>query len=227
MATNKRGRPATRKTTTATQKPKSVTVEDNKDIVKEVLETEVIETKDVVVETVTPVTAPVSNQDIKATSVNVPKRPVQRFDKYELVDVINNFNGKLIYVSSQTGYTFEWETVGEIQQMPVEELINMRNSQVAFYKNNWIEFDKDIGEELKRFLHVENHYKDSVRFEDIADLFKQSPDVIAEKISNMPNSAQDNLACMAVEMIENRELDSLKVIDAIEAGLGYKITETV
>jgi hypothetical protein len=212
VTTNKRGRPAS--TVKATP----------------IVESPVAETKDEIIETA-PVSVSEPTQEpikveIKSTTANIPSRPIQRFDKYDVVDVINNYHGKLVYVSSVTGYAYEWEEIGEIQQFPVEELINMRNSQVGFYRNNWIEFDKEISEELKRFLHVEKHYENSIRADEFEELLKEPTDVIAERVSKMPNNAKDNFARFAAQMIEERKLDSLKIIDAIEESLGYKITES-
>lgn len=139
-----------------------------------------------------------------------------------LVACSNGTYGKLIYISSRTGETHEWDEYGDTEYFELSELVTMRNSQKRFFTENWIMID-DI--DVLQFLGVEKYYEKALNSEDMDALFEFSPDEVKEKIQGMTDGMKNTVAFCASERIQNGTLDSRKMITALENALGTELIE--
>ena len=83
-------------------------------------------------------------QVLEAPEKEAPKQAYKvrkQLDPHTIVTVKNGFPGMLIYESSKTGEMFRWESLGDEQDMELQELKNARNASKAFYVNNWFRID--------------------------------------------------------------------------------------
>ena len=139
-----------------------------------------------------------------------------------MVECVNLTRGKLIYISSKSmGYQVTWGTYGDSEPIELSELMSMRNSQKAFFENNWITMDDDI----IRYLGVEAYYTNVPKTEDFDSIFNKSPKEIIETVSKFSKGLKETIAIRAVELIESGELDSRKSIDALEKALSIELIE--
>ncbi len=162
---------------------------------------------------------------------------VQRLDVHHLplstlVWVKSNCYGELIYISSKTGFSTSWESYGSRQAMSLEELIIMRNS-TNFFKKNRVVIDSFQDseyeylytvEEILDFLNVKQYYKDAICPKNIDDIFKFSPSDIEKRVPKMSNGVKTTITIRANELIQSGELDSLKVISALEKALNCELS---
>ncbi len=165
----------------------------------------------------------VTDADKQATA---KKRVSSRnMDMNELVDVQSAVYGGLVYVSRKTGYIIEWQDFGSIQPLTVDELMTMRNSQPAFFKNGWVRLIGDNAEDVKHYLQLERYYTNELPFEDFDDVYELSAEDIIAVVSNLSDSMKESIARRAIDLIKDGVIDSNKKINAIETATGYDLSE--
>ena len=151
------------------------------------------------------------------------KKPVARtVDPHDLVTVRNGFQGKLVYVSKKTGERFVWEQFGEEQDMEIGELRNARSSSKAFFENNWFMFDEQW---IVDYLGMNKYYKYALKIEDFDEVFKKDPAEIEEIVASMTDGQKKSMAYRARALIATGDIDSNKVITALEKCLDTQLIE--
>ena len=163
------------------------------------------------------------------------KETVQKRDARIPLDVevpcVCNVKGGLIYISTRNGgMNAEWSEFGELQYLDIRELLLMRNSQKRFFNDNWISLkDTDDGEytadEIYKFLRVDDKYGDFYDADNIESFFDLTEKQMVEKVSKMSRGMKDLVSVMALDKIENDEIDSVKKRRAIIKVLGLEISE--
>lgn len=137
-------------------------------------------------------------------------------DVNELVQVICITNTPLTYESkSQIGYRVEWDGFLQENWMEYKELINMRNSQRAFFEEPWIICDWDVLVDLK----VDQYYKNIIDLENLEGLFEKSPEELEKTLKVVPNGIKTLIVDKAFELRREKRLDSISIIETIEKTL--------
>ena len=143
-------------------------------------------------------------------------------DPHMYITVKNGFNGPLVYKSKKTGEVFKWEGFGDEQEMELVELKNAKNSRKTFFLNNWFLFDDP---EVVEWLGVGRYYKHALNSKNFDELFTKSPAEIKKIVSELSDGQKSSVAFRARQMIQDHEIDSLKVIDALESALHVELIE--
>ena len=139
-----------------------------------------------------------------------------------LVMVKSAVNGKLVYVSKrQTGYMETWNGLGEEIPMEMAELYSMKNTDRAFFTENWIEVDPIV----LRDLQMERFYKDAISVADLDNIFNLEGDELRQTISKMNENTTNAFALEAVKRVENGTLTNFRTISIIEEMLNCEIYE--
>lgn len=158
----------------------------------------------------------------KLTENTVAIESKQLRDMSEMVSVVSLTNTPLTYVSkSQQGYRVDWSEFLEENYMEYKELINMRNSQRPFFQQPWVVCKWDVLEDLK----VDSYYKNMIDIEGLDELFNRDVESLTETLKTVPEGIQKLIVDRAFELRRNGELDSIRVIKAIEDT--YKIDLTI
>jgi hypothetical protein len=142
-----------------------------------------------------------------------------------IVEVRNGFYGSLEYKDKRTGFSVVWNEFGSPQYMTLEELLTLKNTQIAFIEKNWIILTGENAENAMNFLQVEKYYQHVPDLDNFDDMFKFSPKQIIEKISPMAEGIKISIAQRAVELIKNKTLDSMSKIEALEKALNMELIE--
>lgn len=145
-------------------------------------------------------------------------------DINQYITVRNGFPGRLIYRSVRTGETYTWEEIGSEQDMELKELRNARNTSRKFFENNWFVFDEEFDWVID-YLGVRDFYSNIINSEGVDGLLKKSPTEIAEEIKPLTKGQKRTVAYRAMEMIRDKEIDSISVIEVLEKGLGINLIE--
>ena len=149
----------------------------------------------------------------KETPVEETKKEKPEFDRNQEVAVINGFDGKIVYTSKNGIYSFEMNSFGDKEYIPVSELIVMKNTASSFFKNNWLLFeDKKVID----YLGVSKFYQGTLSVEEIVALFDLPTDKMVETIAHMPECQKRNIRFRAVQVVSNGSIDSNKKISAIK-----------
>lgn len=143
-------------------------------------------------------------------------------DPTMMITVKNGFNGTLIYKSRRTGERFEWDSFGAEQDMELSELKAARNSSKAFFINNWFLIDDPA---VIEWLGMERYYKHALNSQTFDQLFKKDVSDIESTISGLSSGQKKSVAFRAKQLIDSGEIDSIRVITALEKSLNMELIE--
>lgn len=202
MATTKS---TTKKTTKTTTSPK--TNPPSEKAVAEVVENTIINTNE--------------NAKVEESPI-VSYKAKKAIPMDAMVMVRSAVNGTLIYVSKRTnGYTETWSALGEEIPIEMAELYSMKNTDRAFFTENWIEVDPVV----LRDLQMERFYENSVSVADLDKVFEMTGDELRNAIRRMKENTKNAFALEAMRRVENGELDNFRTISVIEEELKCELYE--
>lgn len=148
-----------------------------------------------------------------------------------MVRVVSTIFGELIFVNDKTGDYYKWEYSGDVQVLSVADLRAMKSSQRRFFEDNWVAIDgleEDLDEEYTNYdickaLQIDKYYTDVFEPTNIDAIFKWKPAEIEEKFKDIRPTMYSNIIVRANELAVSGELDSIKVIKALEKATGLEI----
>lgn len=146
----------------------------------------------------------------------------KNLDPNTVVTVKNGYQGTLVYISSKTKETFKWEEFGDEQDMELQELKNARNASKGFFENNWFLIDDP---EIIEYLGVEQYYKYALNYDEFNGLFDKTPEEIKSIVSKLSAGQKKTVAYRAKQLISDGEIDSIKVITALEDSLSVELID--
>lgn len=157
---------------------------------------------------------PKAKQNVDKLVENTTKAAARKErEMNEMISVVSIVKGGLTYQSkAQVGYTVEWGEFLEENWMEYKELITMRNTQKAFFENPWIICEWDVLEDLR----VAQYYKNIIDLSNLDEIFKKRPEQLKETLEKVPTGIRALIVDRAYELIKNKELDSMNVIEVIE-----------
>lgn len=167
--------------------------------------------------------SPKVNHPDKAVPAEKPSYKVKKsLSPNMIVTVKNGFNGTLVYRSKRTGEVFVWDSFGSEQEMELQDLTAAKNTYKSFFVNNWFLFDDP---EVIEWLGLSQYYKNALNTDSFNSLFVQEPDEIKETVAGLSGGQKKSVIFRAKQMIQNGEIDSIKVINALEESLGVDLIE--
>lgn len=148
----------------------------------------------------------------------------REIDLHQYITVKNGFHGMLIYKSSRTGEVFMWDAFGTEQEIELQELRNAKNTAKDFFINNWFMFDDEFKWVID-YLGMGQYYRYALNVEGFDELFHKTPAEIKRVIKEMSDGQKKSLTYRAMDMIASGDIDSRKVIAALEDALGVDLIE--
>lgn len=164
----------------------------------------------------------IKKENEQAVSKNKPEIIAKNIDTSQYVIVRNGFQGQLIYKSPRTGEVFLWDSFGAEQEMELRELRNAKNSSKKFFINNWFMFDDDW---IIDYLGVRQFYKNAISIDEFDEIFNKKPAEISKLISNLSEGQKKSVAYRATQLIAEKKIDSLAVIETLEKSLNIELIE--
>lgn len=160
------------------------------------------------------------------TSVEAESKPIipKDIDPNTMVLVKNGFHGPLIYISSRTKEEIVWSGFGDEQEMELKELRNAKSSAKKFFENNWFMFDEEY-EWVVSYLGLGKYYKYAIKLEDFDEIFEKKPEEVKGIVSKMSKGQKHSLSYRARQLVMSGEIDSRKMIAALEEALGTEFIE--
>lgn len=151
-----------------------------------------------------------------------------RIDDTALINVKSNVFGELIFVDPVTKAKVRWVQCGEVLQLPLAMLRNMKNGAIKFFTNQLVIITGFADGNAERYevadiykaLYISQYYKDVLDPTDYGDICSWSPAVIKQKVPMLSKGAKGKLVVALNTYIEKGVLDSLKAIKTFEEVLG-------
>lgn len=163
------------------------------------------------------------NASVKETKPKI--RKLEKIDPNELVDVQSCTYGRLTYISSRNGCKTVWDSFGAMNIMTVGDLIDMRNSQRRFFEEPWIIIVGERASVIMEYLQVAKFYKKISKLEDFDEIFNYDAKDIPAILKDLSLSNKEVVARRAYALVKEGQLDSRKMIEAIENATGFMIRE--
>lgn len=145
-------------------------------------------------------------------------------DIHQYITVRNGFRGVLIHKSRNTGERFVWSEFGDEQEIQLLELRNAKSSNKKMFENNYFMFDEEFDWVID-YLGVRNFYPVGSSVEDLDAIFDKTPSQAKKIISQMSKGQKRSLSYRARQLIEDGDIDSRRMISALEEGLGVELIE--
>lgn len=142
----------------------------------------------------------------------------------DLIPVRNGFHGTLVYHDSRTNEDFIWSEFGDTQEMELKQLQNAKNTNRFFFENNYFLFDDEYSWVIE-YLRVGKYYEHAISIEGYSELFSKSPKEIKTIVGDLTSGQRESLIMCAQEKIRSGEIDSIKIVRALEDGLGVTLIE--
>lgn len=156
---------------------------------------------------------------VKEEPKTVEKVESNKIDESQYVTVKNGFHGRLVFISPRTGEKFYWDDYGDEQDIELRDLKGAKASSKAFFENNWFILD----EWVINYLGVDSYYRHAVAPGDCDKLFRLPVNDLKTEIAAMNDSQRSSVAVRARELINSGDLDSFRVITALEEALGVEL----
>lgn len=169
-----------------------------------------------------PAAAEVAAETVAASTEKPVYKVKKGLNPNMVVTVKNGFNGTLVYKSKRTGEVFVWDVFGSEQDMELQDLKAARNTYKAFFINNWFLFDDP---EVIEWLGMTQYYKHALNSESFNDLFSGTPEEIKKTVDKLSDGQKKSVAFRAKQLIQEGEIDSIKVINALEESLSIDLIE--
>lgn len=169
--------------------------------------------------------APTKKTTEEPTKAAPARKKLKPVDRNELVEVKSCVYGSLEYISYGTGNSIKWNTFGDTNWVTVADLMEIRNSQRIFFERQWIMPVGDNANDVIAYLQLEKYYKTFSSLESFDEIFNYDPSDIPAVIEKLSDSTRETIARRAYALIETGELDSNKMITALQDSLGYDLTE--
>ena len=147
----------------------------------------------------------------------------KNIDSHTYVRVTNGFQGLLTYISRHTGERFHWESFGDTQEMELGELKNAKSAAKKFFENNWFMFDEDPW--VIDYLGVGQYYKNALSMAEFDTVLNKDADELVPIIRALSDGQKRSLSYLARKKIADKEIDSIKTIEVLEAELGTELIE--
>lgn len=169
-----------------------------------------------------PIVQPAAPLQPAAIVVEPPTQVAPALELHTRIPVRNAFPGGLTYRDGRTGLMYGWKEEGDVEFMELGELRTARSTQPKFFEKNWWEIDEV---RVLEWLNATKFYKGSLMLKDFDVLFSKSPDEIIDIVAKIPEAQKDNLILRVRAKVAAGEIDSLKVIRALEGALGVKLSD--
>lgn len=151
-----------------------------------------------------------------AKKVNKPKH-----EPSELVPCRSVVFGELILIGPKTNMRYSWANEGDVREVEYQDLVSWRalHSKYLFAPLIIIE-DEDICEEWNADL---GKLYEEIQAVDLKELFNLPIRQFTAQLKKLPVTMKSSVQNMAYAMIQDKTLDSLRKIEAIDEILGTEL----
>lgn len=141
-------------------------------------------------------------------------------DKSMTVEIMNNTSGQVHYASKKSGAEWHFLEYGAIDEIEVGELVAMKNAHPRYLKEPWLLI---LDDDVVEFLGLANIYENVLTPDELEAFFKLPPHKVEDILSKMPSGMKEAVLDRAKAKYEDRSLENVNVIRAIEDALKVEI----
>lgn len=151
-----------------------------------------------------------------------PKKPTARklrlneIDKSTELEIKNNLTGSLVYICPRNHTRYSLDSYGDTDVMPIDEVINLKNSKRKFLDQYWMVFSNVITgdytlEEILDALRISDLYKGDYKVMlDVDGFILGSPAEIKKTFPKLNKYAQEVIVKRASRLYKTGEMKDLE-----------------
>lgn len=148
--------------------------------------------------------------------VNKPKH-----DPSELIECRSVIFGELILIGPKTHMRYSWANEGDVREVEYQDLVSWRALHHRYLFEPMIIIEnEEICEEWKADL---GKLYDNLQTVDLKALFNLPQRQFVAQLKQLPPSMKSSVQNMAYAMIQDKTLDSLRKIEALDEILGTEL----
>lgn len=158
----------------------------------------------------------------------VPKKTTTRttikkveLDRNMLVPVMNNTTSRVIYQSRKTGAEFVWTEYGQVDEIELQELVQMRNVHPRYLRDPWLIV---LDEEVVQYLGLGDLYENIMTPDELEGFLNLPVDKFEDAVQQMPYGMKQLVISTVMERLQNGTFDSMSKVRFLEKTYGIELT---
>ncbi|OME41418.1 hypothetical protein [Paenibacillus odorifer] len=130
-------------------------------------------------------------------------------------------NGELIYISKKSGNQYLWHEFGEIIDVEMADLIQMKQHDRKIMFEPWMIIEDEAAAVE---LGVSKLYSEFISLENVEEVFSLTAEDLREKLIKLPNGMKRIIGEKSKQLIDNEKIDpTRKQIKALEEALNIDL----
>lgn len=152
---------------------------------------------------------------------NTVRKQTTKFDSDMLVGIVSASTGNVFYTSEKSGFGFDFNEIGEYEEIPYHELVTLKNKHGRYLKEPFIIIlDEEVAESFG--LNYDNTF---LELEDMESYLDQESSVIEKTIKLLSKGSRDMLINHVANAVRNEEDISINKVRMIEKISGLSILD--
>jgi hypothetical protein len=142
----------------------------------------------------------------------------KKYTKSMLIDIenemvtIRSVIRNVVFLSPKTQIKYNWLEKGDVESMPIKEILNMENNSKRFLHTPWLVIED---ERVIQALGLSELYELIEKVEDVDTLINLEPKEIRRVFDKLPIEYRKNFTNQIIIKVATRELKDLEVIDTL------------
>lgn len=152
----------------------------------------------------------------KRTSKKVETK--KKFEPSSEIECRSIVQGQLFMDGTKTGRDYRWEDYGDITGVEYRDLVSLVHSKSGYIFNPFFIIDNE--DFIKEFPQLQKFYKENYSVKELSDILALPNSEMIKTIEILPRSAVDTLKKIAVNQVQNGQIDSVRKIRALDEVFG-------
>lgn len=159
--------------------------------------------------------------EVKKGPSTAKKKKAKKYELHELIPCRSVTIGELGLNSQKTNNVYYWGDYGDVCEISYEDLLFLKAKKSGFiYDPMFIIEADDVFPDDSKLKEIKELYD---RFVNLSDFFELPVSEIKQILANAPDGFKDLIATKAGEMVRGNRLESLAVIQIIDAIVGTNL----
>ncbi|WP_291566967.1 MULTISPECIES: hypothetical protein [unclassified Clostridium] len=157
-------------------------------------------------------------ENIKNSTDKFTKSMLTKIENEEVV--VRSVLPNRIYISPRTQIKYRWDSKGDVETMPIKELLTMENTSKRFLHTPWLIVEDD---RVAQAFGLDELYSLIEKVEDIDTLISLTPREIQNIFNKLPIQYKKDFTNQIYIKVKTRELKDLSIIDSLNEILGVDL----
>lgn len=126
--------------------------------------------------------------------------------------IVRSTTDNVTFISPKTKIEYNWLTKGDVEPLPIVEILAMENASKRFLHTPWLVVED---ERVIDALDLKRTYDLIKKVENVDELIKLSKDEISKIFNELPSQYKNNFRNEIFKKVKSRELNNLSTIDSL------------